>query len=196
MLFATPIVREQLKLDPRFSETDITSENVATVAMERRGMRDLELMRHVNSILKEMGSNAIALRLYNGSGERLWLDREHYNRQAGIWKYPPDLFLDPGQWSVIVSKGSKPNGFNWILGDFSIAYRGADSNVAVAWGLEKNGLTHLSFPAADGSAQSLPLSAAKGGQVATVHRGLLGDNIVVDGIFTTKAQFPSPLVTL
>lgn len=193
MLFATPIVQEQLKLDPRFAAQTITAEHVAAVAMERRGMRDLELMRHVNSILKEMGSDSIALRLYNGSGERLWLDREHYSRQSGIWKYPPDLFLDPGQWSVIVSKGSTVSGIDWVLGKFSIAYRGADSSVFVAWEARQNAAL-LSFNT-EGT-QMAHLSAAKAGRVATIHRGLLGKSVVIDGTFTTLAQFPCPLISL
>lgn len=191
MLFATPIVQEQLKLDPRFAAQTITAEHVATVAMERRGMRDLELMRHVNSVLKEMGSSSIVLRLYNGSGERLWLDRDHYSRQSGIWKYPPDLFLDPGQWSVIFSKGSTMSGSDWVMGDFSIAYRGADTSLSIAWGAHKN-IAMLSFINTEGTRQA-SLSAAKGGRVAMIHRGQLGSSIVIDGTFTTQAQFPCPL---
>lgn len=79
MLFATPLVREQVKLDPRYADAEtITNDDLAKIALERRGLRDLELMRHVNAMLGELGDGAIAFRLYNASDERLWLHRDSY----------------------------------------------------------------------------------------------------------------------
>ncbi len=191
MLFATPIVKEQVKLDPRFNGSkDITSEDLAAIAMERRGLRDLELMRHVNSMLKEAGNGFLAMRLYNGSGERLWLEEKSYTNDSALWKYPPDLFLDPGQWSVIVAQAMPVNG-SVVWGNLAIAYKGEESNVAAHWlTTGKDTMVGL-FDGKSGS-QGRPLSVGFGGRVATIHRGHAGKNVIVDGIYTTSKQFPNP----
>lgn len=197
MLFATPIVKEQVKLDSRFAgQEKITDEDLATIAMERRGLRDLELMRHVNSMLKEAGSNYIAMRLYNGSAERLWLDCDNYTGESSIWKYPPDLFFDPGQWSVVIAKGSidtdRETQISFLGSELTLAYRGSQSGLTTCWRCEKKN-TFVSFPTGElGVLNKYPISAAKSDHVATIQRGHVGSAIVVDGIYTTWKQFPHP----
>lgn len=200
MLFASPIVKEQVTLDPRFAGLkEVTNEDLATIAMERRGLRDLEVMRHVNSMLKEAnkekGSNFIALRLYNGGGERLWLDSEKYSDNAGVWKYPPDLFIDPGQWSVIVAEGVKVPKTGNVSAGLTIGYFGDESNISVCWcAVGEDALVILNDDSKKQDQKRPPQanSAALHGIVATIRRGFSGDNVVVDGNYTTLRHFPYP----
>lgn len=192
MLFASPIVKEQVRLDSRFSGLEtITDENVATVALERRGQRDLELMRLVNSMLKDAGNEFIALRLYNGSGERLWLDTQSFNGASGIWKYPPDLFIDPGQWSVVIAKTWTAKKTNARIANLTLSYTGEQSDVTANWAFTNAAKVSLYHkPGQPAGAESS--SVAKGDRVAILQRGYVGDNLVMDGIYTTLHQFPYP----
>lgn len=209
MLFSTPIVREQVKLDPRFASAEtVTDEDLALLAMERRGLRDLELMRYVNSMLNEAGKGYFAFRLYNGSGERLWLDRDAYPNGRSIWKYPPDLMIDPGQWSVIVvEKNFEDKGM--LCGDIRIGYKGDASDVRVHWGIgHLQPLALLHVPNASPSdilttggavpSGTVPtqVALASRGKVAMVRRGHAGANVIVDCIYSTCQQFPHLTIQL
>ncbi|WP_131800149.1 hypothetical protein [Methylobacterium indicum] len=190
MLFSTPLVREQIKLDPRYADAQtITNDDLARIALERRGLRDFELMRHVNAMLGELGDGSIAFRLYNASDERLWLDRESYTGKASIAKYPPDYIVDPGQWSVIVSKDEvAPN--NIVYGNFTIGYRGNDSGVTTHWRCGVVGCSVSMKRTGEESGIAQPMAASRDDRVAAIMRGFLGKTVVVDGLYTTNNQYP------
>ncbi|MCF4128999.1 hypothetical protein [Methylobacterium sp. SyP6R] len=190
MLFATPLVREQVKLDPRYADAEtITNDDLAKIALERRGLRDLELMRHVNAMLGELGDGAIAFRLYNASDERLWLHRDSYTGEASIAKYPPDYIIDPGQWSVVIAKGiHSPSGV--VFGKLVIAYRGGDSGLITHWLCPAGECAVAMARQGEVPAKPQPRAISQDGRVAAITRGYLGDTIVVDGLYTTKTQYP------
>ena len=190
MLFSTPIVREQARLDPRFANASlVSSEDLATIALERRGLRDLETMRYVNSMLKDANGKFLAMRIYNASGERLWLSRETYTNESAIWKYPPDLMIDPGQWSVVVAQGDMVNdGVLW--GRLSLGYRGDDSRVTALWGVAGNeSYLGMNSPGSQ-FLHGRGVALAHENRVAAIRRGRLGSNAVVDCIYSTVQQFP------
>ncbi|MFZ4875890.1 hypothetical protein ACL9RI_12445 [Janthinobacterium sp. Mn2066] len=190
MLFSTPIVKEQVKLDPRFAgEANISTEDLATIALERRGLRDLETMRYLNSMLKDANGKFFAVRIYNGSGERLWLNRDSYTNDSAIWKYPPDLMIDPGQWSVVVSEGTHTSdGALW--GSLALGYRGDVSRVTATWAIVGAG-TYLGMTSPDRpGVHGAVLSLAHENRVAAIRRGYVGKNAVVDCLYSTLQQFP------
>lgn len=193
MLFATPIVKDQVKLDPRFSGLPaISDENLATIAMERRGQRDLELMRYVNSLLKDANGDYVALRLYNGSGERLWLDTRSFTGESGVWKYPPDLFIDPGQWSVVIAKGAMHPDSGLLTSRLALSYTGNESEVTANWHCEMSMAKVVLTPKQGQPTKREQSSVGLGDRVALVQRGYAGNNIIIDGTYTTLKQFPYP----
>lgn len=102
MLLGSAVTSSILKADPRYKDAKATPLLLSSYALEQRAATDFEVMKVVNGIKDEYGAGASTLlRIFNASGERLFF-RHDFHRRGNVWKYPFDMIIENGQWSVVL----------------------------------------------------------------------------------------------
>lgn len=103
MILGSAVTDSTLKTDPRYiNELKLTEKLLSSYALEQRASTDYEVMKVVNGMKDEYGAGTSnLLRIFNASGERLFL-RDAYHVRGNTWKYPFDMVIENGQWSVVL----------------------------------------------------------------------------------------------
>ncbi|WP_125900892.1 hypothetical protein [Methylobacterium indicum] len=100
MILGPAVTSATLKTDARYRDATATATLLSSYALEQRGSTDFEVMKVVNGMKDEYASGASTLlRVFNASGGRLFL-RSDVHWHGKVWKYPLDLVIENGQWSI------------------------------------------------------------------------------------------------
>lgn len=125
MLLGNAVTEAILKSDPRYQSEKITPVLLSQYALEQRSSTDTDVMKIANGMKDEYSNGASTLvRIFNASGESLYL-RYDLHDYGNTWKYPPDMVIHNGQWSVLLVAHAK--GLQGVAG--GLVYNAASKNM-------------------------------------------------------------------
>ena len=102
MLLGNAVTEAILKSDPRYHGKDITPIMLSEYALEQKASTDTDVLKIGNGMKDEYGKGISTLvRIFNACAEPLYL-RYDLHLRGNIWKYPPDMVIHNGQWSVLL----------------------------------------------------------------------------------------------
>lgn len=131
MLLGTAVTEAVLKTDPRYVGQQITSPMLSTYALEQRASTDTDVLKIANGMKDEYGNGASTLlRIFNAAAEPLRL-RYDIHRYGNIWKYPVDMVIHNGQWSVLLVVHAQP--FQGVAGGLIYHAAGSDVDLFCGW---------------------------------------------------------------